>query len=254
MRIKMHVSYDGSNYGGWQVQTNNNSIQGVIEEALTRIHKTPIKITASGRTDAKVHAYSQVFHFDTNLNINIEKWSLVLNTNLPNDIIITQAEVVADDFHARFDAKYKIYEYKISYNINNPFINNYALKLKAPLDLTKLMEAKEYLIGEHDFTSYCDAKMEQLPSRVKTIYEINVIETSTGLILQFIGSGFLRYMVRMLVGALVACGQAKITPLDIKRMLEEQSKHSCPYKAEAQGLYLRKVSYVEYQRKGVISN
>lgn len=243
MRYKAVVSYDGSRYIGWQKQPNPNTIQETIEKALSSMHHFPVSITASGRTDTGVHAVAQVFHFDSEMKIDNEHWCRALNALLPKDIRIQQVDAVSDDFHARFDVVGKRYDYLITSQMKNPFLENYMAKVYQDLDIDYMRECAEVFLGTHDFTTFTSNKIDPRKDRVKTISLLDIIEENGYIRIVFVGSGFLRYMVRMLAQTLIEAGKHKITKAEIKDMLEKQDKHLCRYKAVANGLYLMEVYY-----------
>lgn len=243
MRYKVTVSYDGHNYCGWQKQEGLNTVQFQIEKYLSKICNEEIEIVASGRTDRYVHALGQVFHFDTKLEMDTKKWVYALNNFLPEDIRILKFEVVDENFHARFSAKSKTYRYIFTKNIYSPFEYKYKMKIKENPDIELMKEASKYLIGTHDFTSFCSGKIHPLKSRVKTIYFIHIYEQGDDVVIEFNGSGFLRYMVRMLSQVLLEVGKKTITPIIVKEMLEQKDKEICRYKAEGSGLYLVEIQY-----------
>lgn len=244
-RYKVIVSYDGSAYGGWQVQLNTHSIQEEIENALFKMHAYHITITASGRTDAHVHAIGQVFHFDSDKEIASENWKRALNALLPKDTRIQSVMEVSMCFHARFDAIGKRYDYLITNDIDNPFFQRYMGKDTKLLDTTYMQACAEVFIGTHDFTSFTSNKINPKKSRMKTITRIEVCQEDTYVRIIFEGSGFLRYMVRMLAQTLIEAGKHRLEKRDIQKMLDGKNKHLCRYKATAEGLYLVKVYYDE---------
>lgn len=244
-RYKAIVSYDGSGYGGWQVQLNTHSVQGEIEGALYKMHNHPVGITASGRTDAHVHALAQVFHFDSEKNIPSENWKRALNSLLPKDIRIRQVSLVDEQFHARFSAIGKRYDYLVTSDVCNPFIQNYMGKDTKELDVTYMQECAKIFIGTYDFTSFTSNKIDPRKPRVKTITRLDVIQEETYVRMIFEGTGFLRYMVRMLAQTLIEAGKHRIKKEDIQFMLDGKDKHLCRYKAQAEGLYLVEVYYEE---------
>lgn len=244
MIIKAIVAYDGTHYKGWQTQKGKVCVQETIEKAVTKIHKGEYKrIVGSGRTDANVHASGQVFHFETSLNIPPDSWVRALNSALPKDIRIQQVVHQKDDFHARFSAKQKRYDYLVTTDKENPFIQNYMGKVYGEFSLEKMKSCAELFVGTHDFTSFCSADVEPLKSKIKTIRRLEIIQEGNVYRFIFEGNGFLRYMVRMLAGTIIQVGLSKITVDDAQRMLEGKDKHQCPYKAEACGLYLVNVEY-----------
>lgn len=243
MIYKVTVSYDGWNYAGWQKQENALGIQEVIEKVLTKINKTDITIVASGRTDAKVHALGQVFHFDSVVKMPCENYRTAMNTLLPSDIRIVKVEFEKEDFHARFSAVSKRYDYICSYDVDNPFIYKYKEILWYPHELALMKEASQYLMGEHDFTSFSSSRIDPRKPRVKTITRIEIVEEEKGFRTIFEGTGFLRYQVRMMMGTLLAVGRKKISPTKVKEILDAKNKEACRYNAGAQGLYLMEVKY-----------
>lgn len=244
-RYKVIVSYDGSNYGGWQVQLNTHSIQEEIERALEKMHAHPISITASGRTDAHVHALAQVFHFDSEKSIPSENWQRALNALLPKDIRIRKVSLVNEEFHARFRAVGKRYDYLITNDVNNPFIQKYMGKDTKSLDVKYMQECAAIFIGTHDFTSFTSNKIDPRKLRVKTITRLDVVQEDTYIRMIFEGTGFLRYMVRMLAQTLIEAGKHRLQKKDVQMMLDGKDKHLCRYKAQAEGLYLVEVFYDE---------
>lgn len=248
MRYKAVVSYDGFAYGGWQKQLNSISIQEEIEKALSSMHERPIDITASGRTDAKVHAMGQVFHFDSDRELDDFHWTRAINSLLPKDIRIQHVEPVHDEFHARFDAIGKRYDYLVTCETRNPFYERYMGKEWKSLDVEVMKDCAQVFLGEHDFTSFTSNKINPRKPRVKTIRRLEVIEEGDHIRMIFEGSGFLRYMVRMIAQTLIEAGKHKLNQQQIKEMLEAKDKHSCRYKAQPQGLYLVEVYYDDYQK------
>ena len=242
-RYKAVVSYDGSFYGGWQRQLNTNSIQEEIETALETMHKHPVDIVASGRTDAGVHAIAQVFHFDSEMIVKPGNWERALNSLLPKAIRIQSVTETDPDFHARFYAIGKRYDYLITNDVLNPFLENYMGKERQELDLAYMQECANVLLGTHDFTSFTSNKIDPRKPRTKTITRLDVIKEQDHIRIIYEGNGFLRYMVRMLTQTLIEAGKHRITKEDVKAMLEAKDKHACRYKAAAQGLYLTKVYY-----------
>lgn len=244
MRMKCTISYDGTSFAGYQVQPNKRTVQGDIEAALARLHKgQSVKISASGRTDAGVHAKGQVIHFDTFLNLPEEKWMLALNAHLPDDIVMLKAERTPDDFHARFDAKKKEYRYFIQLSkLRDPFIRQYAYHYKYPINVKLMEKAAETLIGTYDFTSFCSAKTEVV-DKVRTLEAIEFFEENGLLVIRFVGNGFLYNMVRILVGTLLEVGQGDREAASLKEILEKKDRSFAGKTAPGHGLYLWEVCY-----------
>ncbi|WP_227397231.1 tRNA pseudouridine(38-40) synthase TruA [Jeotgalibacillus aurantiacus] len=243
-RIKCTVAYDGAAFFGYQVQPGQRTVQGDIEAALQEVHKGRfLRISASGRTDAGVHAMGQVFHFDTDTSIPPEKWPIILNQKLQNDIAVLSAEAVSEDFHARFSVEAKEYRFIIDRgSVAMPFRRHHAVHYPFPLDVTSMREAAACLLGEHDFTSFSSAKTEVV-DKVRTIHLIEMTEHDAELIFRVKGNGFLYNMVRIIVGTLLEVGSGKYEPSDVKRMLEAKDRSVAGKTAPAHGLYLWEVEY-----------
>lgn len=243
-RYKCIISYDGTRFSGYQVQPNKRTVQSEIEAVLTKMHKGGhIKIAGSGRTDAGVHAKGQVIHFDSSLPIPEEKWEMALNSLLPEDIAVLSVAKVHDSFHARFDACGKEYRYFLFLSRKrDPFQRNYAYQYPYPLDLESMNEASQYLLGTHDFSSFCSAKTE-IEDKVRTIDAIEILQDSEFLSFRFVGNGFLYNMVRILVGTLLEVGSGDRKPADILDILEMKDRRYAGKTAPAHGLYLWEVFY-----------
>lgn len=244
MVIKCVVSYDGTNYKGWQVQPGLVTVQKVIQDVLAKMHSgNHVEIAASGRTDAQVHALGQVFHFETNIQIPCDQWKYKLNCMLPKDVRIQDVSIEKDDFHARFSCVSKRYDYYISLNENNPFVRNYMSIEKRPLDIKQMELAAKVFEGTHDYTSFSSGKIHEEKSRIRTITEVSVHKFDEHIQLIFKGDGFLRYQVRMMAQTIIEAGLHHIEVEDVRKMLEAKDKHVCRYKADPCGLYLVEVNY-----------
>lgn len=243
-RIRLTVAYVGTNYNGWQFQKNGTSIQEELETRLSRICDRPVRVHGSGRTDSGVHAIGQVAHFDAPDGTNIP-WQKALNSMLPKDIVIVDARPVSEDFHARFSARSKRYAYTLW---TEP---DYILPQRAPfvwgvrsLDLDALDQAAVLLAGTHDFASFQNAGTE-LKTTVRTLEPIS---RGPGLcrgewVLYFQADGFLKQMVRNLVGFLVGVGRGRLSPADGPRILLARDRKQAPPSAPPQGLCLEEVFY-----------
>lgn len=243
MRYKATVSYDGSSYSGWQAQINAHGIQEEIERALSTMHQAPVEITAAGRTDRGVHAVGQVFHFDSEMNLNSEHFTRALNSLLPIAIRIQEVIPVSENFHARFDCIGKRYDYLVSNRKNDPFIQKRMMIDTALLDVAYMRDCAQIFIGTHDFTSFTSSRIDQRKPRIKTVTSIQVQEEDGYLRMIFEGKAFLRYMVRMMAQTLIEAGKHRLNKEQIQQMLDAKDKHACRYKAEACGLYLMEVRY-----------
>lgn len=242
-RLKCTIQYDGTGYAGYQVQPNGLTIQEVIETTLARMHKHPVKIIGSGRTDARVHAYGQVIHFDTELAIPPENVVKALNTLLPADIRVRSCEEVESTFEARYDVVGKEYRYFVRRE-ENAFRRNLSVHVPYPIDLERIRQGMAHLIGTHDFSSFCVAKTET-DNRVRTIYEAELMTISDELVFRFQGSGFLYNQIRIMVGTLLDVGRGRFAPEDIKKMLLAKDRNVAGVTAPPHGLYLWEVFYPE---------
>ncbi|MBM7542811.1 tRNA pseudouridine(38-40) synthase TruA [Amphibacillus cookii] len=247
MRMLATVSYDGTAYAGYQVQPNQTTIQSTIEAALRQIHKgKSVKIVASGRTDAGVHAIGQTFHFDSHLAIPPANWKKALNAVLPNDIVIKNVMTVTDDFHARYDVCQKTYRYVVlNAEDLDPFTRNYSYHIKRHLDIEAINKACSYLLGEHDFTAFCAANHNVKGSMVREIYQACCVKEANLVTFTFSGNGFLYNMVRIIVGTLIEVGLGERTIDAFRNVIESLDRSYAGKTAPAQGLYLQEVQYKE---------
>ncbi|MEH7096394.1 tRNA pseudouridine(38-40) synthase TruA [Neobacillus vireti] len=243
-RYKSIISYDGSGFFGYQVQPNKRTVQFELETALAKMHKGEhIKVFASGRTDAGVHAKGQVIHFDSPLPISEEKWEIALNSLLPQDISVLSVIKADSSFHARFDTVGKEYRYVLQLSkMRDPFQRNFSVHYPYDLNIAAMKEASCFFIGTHDFTSFCSAKTE-VEDRIRTIETIDFLQDNDFLTLRFVGNGFLYNMVRILTGTLLEVGLGKRKPEEMPDILVKVDRRFAGKTAPAQGLYLWKVFY-----------
>jgi tRNA pseudouridine38-40 synthase len=240
------LAYRGTHYHGWQRQGNQEqTIQETLEHALERIFKKTLSVEASGRTDAGVHALGQVVAFKAQPKYSSSVLLRAINANLPPDIRVLKACRQKRDFHPRFDAVSKTYLYKLHYHpILNPFLLDLAWHQPLSLDLKKMRQAARILVGRHDFSSFFTNPGYEVPDRIRTMLRLTVSQPHPEQIeIRVTADGFLHRMVRNIVGALVAVGRNKISPADLKAILEARSREHAPATAPAHGLYLEKVSY-----------
>lgn len=237
-RYLICFSYDANNYYGYQKQPGLKTIQSTIEDALTIINNNHrVLITATGRTDRGVHALKQYAHFDISMNITCYKLKLALNGNIPDDIHINSVKEVDLNFHARHKAIKKEYQYLLNMGEYNPLERNYVFQHCKKLDVYKMKDAIKSFIGEHDFTSFISAK-ELKEDKIRTIFEARIDELDNKLFITFIGSGFMKYQVRNMVGTLIEIGMGKRMPDDINKILLSKNRNKAGFTAEPQGLYL----------------
>ncbi len=247
MRYFMTFAYDGSKYRGYQKQPNEKTVQGEIEKALKTINgDKPIDIHASGRTDAGVHAYNQKAHFDMeDKNITENQIKDGLNSLLPNDIYIKNIEIVDDDFHARYNAKAKEYIYKINMDEYDPIERNYVYQYNKKLDVVEIERALKYLEGTHNFKSFTKTDDER-EDYTRTIVQTNLIrdlKNVNKVTLSFLGTGFLRYQVRNMIGTLIEIGEGKRKSEEIIDILAAKDRRKAGKTAAPEGLYLKDVLY-----------
>ena len=246
MRYLLTISYDGSDFYGFQRQNDLVTIQGEIEKALHTILQEDITICASGRTDAGVHALGQVAHFDTTKEIdNLDKFKYSLNSLLPKSIDILNVEPKSDDFHARYSVKKKTYIYKIYLSkTNEPLKRKYFHICSYTLDVAKMKEAIKYIIGEHDFSAFC-VENPQIKSNVREIYKAYIEEKDNGKEIDIVleGNGFLHNMVRSIAGTLVDVGRGRFEVEDMKKILDSKNHQKAGKTLDGCGLYLCSVNY-----------
>lgn len=246
MRYLITFAYDGSKYKGYQKQPRVKTIQGELERALKEINNDKqVDVSASGRTDAKVHAYNQKAHFDLDIKITCDKLKQALNSLIPGDIYVKSVVEVKDDFHARFNVKAKEYIYKINMGEYNPLEKDYVYQYNKRLDLVEMERALKYLEGEHDFKSFSKADDEK-EDYVRTIIQTNIIREIKDVnhfAISFLGTGFLRYQVRNMVGLLIEIGEGKRKSEDILEILEAKDRRKAGITAPGEGLYLKDVFY-----------
>lgn len=246
MRYLITISYDGTNFSGYQKQPKERTVQGELEKVLKEINGgKKVDVHASGRTDAGVHALAQRVHFDLETKITSEKLSKGLNSLLPEDIFVKRVEEVSDNFHARFSAIGKEYVYKLNMGEYNPLERNYVYQHNEKLDVVEMERAMKYLEGTHNFKSFTKTD-EEKDDFVRTISQTSIVRDSKDLnkiIFTFVGTGFLRYMVRNMVGTLIMVGEGKIKSEEIIEILKKEDRVYAGKTAKPEGLYLKNVFY-----------
>lgn len=245
MRYKIKFSYDGTNFYGYQKQPGLRTVEEEFEKALTYINNhQDTKIFSSGRTDKGVHALCQVAHFDIDVSITLYKLKCALNSLLPEDIHVFSTEVVDNSFHARFLVKKKKYRYVLNLGEYNPLERNYVYQYckNKELDITLMKKEILSFIGEHNFESFVSNEAK-LDSYVRTIYDVSLYQDKDYLIFEFIGSGFMKYQVRNMVGTLLRVGEHKIDEGSIDKILNFDMDSKYVYTMKPEGLYLVDVSY-----------
>ena len=242
MRYKVTLAYNGNNYVGFQSQINGLAIQDVVEKALKIIFKDDIRIIMASRTDKGVHALAQVIHFDHEKEFDDYKLKGSINALTPKDIHIIKVEKVSEKFHCRFNVKKKTYEYLINTGEYDVFLDGFAYQCFYKLDLDKMKKGAELFLGTHDFSSFNTTPYEDKKDQVRTIYEFKIIKKKNLLKIRVTGDGFLRNMVRIMVGTLIDLGRDQKSLDDIKKMLEVPNKNTKRYNITGSGLYLVKIN------------
>lgn len=242
-RILLTISYDGTNYSGWQKQKNAVTVQGEFDKACSTLFKTDIESIGASRTDAGVHALGQRAVIDVDTSIPAEKIPLALNPLLPDDIVVTHAEEVGADFNPRFKALKKTYEYSI-YNapFRNPIYRNYSEYVRCELDLDSIRTACEAFVGEHDFRAFC-ASGNSSKTTVRTIYSLDIEKDGDFIKIRVTGNGFLYNMVRIIAGTLIYVGEGRIAPDDLPEIIASGDRRKAGKTAGPSGLVLVKIMY-----------
>ncbi|MFA6645250.1 MAG: tRNA pseudouridine(38-40) synthase TruA [Bacilli bacterium] len=243
MRYLATVKYNGTHYLGWQRQPNVDTIQGAIETVLSKLLDNETSIFGSGRTDAGVHALGQTFHFDVEKEIeDREKFRYAMNRLLNRDIHIIEIKRVTDDFHARLSAKYKVYQYIINVGEDDPFNVDFKHFFPRDLDIDEMRKAAKLFYGKHDFRNYT-SKEEDENQFVREIVGIHISNPENHIVVDIAATGFMRYMVRMIVGTLIEIGMHRFTTEEAAKLLDNPERSYVNYKAPPNGLYLVKVEY-----------
>lgn len=246
MRIVLGIEYDGSGFSGWQWQSEQRSVQQVLEQSLSKVANHPITVQCAGRTDTGVHALEQVIHFDTKIERDLHAWVLGGNSNLPDDVRILWSKRAIDDFHARYSAIARFYRYVIlNRPIKSALLRKQVTWHHTPLDADKMHQAAQYLIGKHDFSSF-RAQGCQSKSPIREMYFIDVYRDGDKVIIDISANAFLHHMVRNIAGVLIDIGNGK-QPIDwIHELLAVKSRKLGGVTAPPSGLYLGGVYYPEH--------
>ncbi|MFA6037109.1 MAG: tRNA pseudouridine(38-40) synthase TruA [Legionellales bacterium] len=242
-RIALGIEYDGSGYHGWQIQPNQNTVEGQLERALSKIADSPINVTCAGRTDVGVHALGQVVHFDSPVDRPLDNWVRGTNTMLPADIVVKWAKIVPKDFHARFSAQSRSYEYVI-YNapIRSALYAHNTTWHRLPLNHELMNLAAQYLIGMHDFSAFRDSQC-QAKTATRTIIALTLTRDGQFVKMNITANAFLHHMVRNIIGVLLPIGAGLKEPIWAKEVLESRDRTIAGITAPSQGLTLVAVQY-----------
>lgn len=243
MKIALGISYDGSLFCGWQSQLDKSGIQDALESAIGAIAQHPLRVHAAGRTDTGVHALGQVVHFETETERPLSAWVRGVNAHLPSSVRVQWAHPVADDFHARFSARSRAYQY-ILYNapVAPAILAKQVGWFHLPLDLAAMQVAAAHLIGEHDFSAFRAAQC-QAKSPIRHMHKANVHQVGHYFIFEFTANAFLHHQVRNMLGALVYIGKGVYSPDYIQVLLNKRNRTFAPPTFSPNGLYLTEVGY-----------
>ncbi len=251
--FKLTVAYDGTAYVGWQRQAAGVSIQGCLEAALGDLAGARVAVVGAGRTDAGVHALGQVAGVRLDLRIDPAALARAVNARLPEDVRVVDSAVAADTFHARFDAVAKSYRYRLLHGpVTSPFLRRYAWHVREPIDVEAMTAAGRLLVGEHDFAAF-QAAGSTVRTTVRTLFDLTVRRVppgdwigapgADGTVIDVRGSGFLRHMVRTIVGTLVEVGRGRWGPAEVERALRAAERSAAGPTAPPRGLFLTGVGY-----------
>lgn len=245
MRVMLRVAYDGTAYSGWQLQPNAVTIEQRLNEALEDLFGVPMAVIGASRTDAGVHALGNAAVFDVDTRMPASKIAYALNTRLPEDIRVVNSSEVSPDFHPRHTESVKTYEYKIwNDTFPNPTVRLYSHFEYGEIDVGRMADAAKYLVGEHDFTSFCSAGT-QVENKVRTVFSVDIKRDGAMITVRVTGNGFLYNMVRIIAGTLLKVGQGAMEPADVKKALDGRDRQLAGPTAPARGLTLVKISYGE---------
>lgn len=238
-RVRCVISYDGTNFAGFQTQNDVRTVQKEIASVVSVVNDYLTPVTGSSRTDSGVHAYGQVIHFDTHHDFIAQKWKMILNHALPEDIHVEECELVHPLFHARFDVISKEYRYVINLGEYCPLRRHYEWTIHQKIDLDVLQKELKKIEGTFDFASFCKGENEVT---VRTIYEASMELNGTQLVLKFRGNGFLHNMIRLIVGSLIDIASGK-SEMDMNQLIDDQNRTHTKSIAPGWGLYLVKINY-----------
>jgi len=243
--LRLELQYDGTDFHGWQIQPSSPTIQGSLTQAIHRIVSEKVHVNGSGRTDAGAHALEQVCNLLTSSKIPLVNFQKAMNSVLPPSIRVLRIEEAPENFHSRFDAKIKHYRYRI---LNakgcSPFEFRYLHHYPRPLDFARMSQAAELVLGEHDFSAFCDSDTE-VKSRIRRVVSSSFVFDTRHNLLEYniCANGFLHHMVRNLVGTFLEVGTSRLSVDDVKAILKSKARSNAGPTAPAKGLFLVSVSY-----------
>lgn len=241
--IRIWLKYDGTDFHGYQIQKNGISVQEVLTHAIERVTGSRVSLTGCSRTDSGVHASCYAANFFSDTKVPIEKLPLAINAYLPDSVRVYSSEIVPDDFHATFSAKEKTYEYTIDTNkVSDPFVSRYSWHYPYKLDLEKMKQAAGFIVGTHDFSSFCAAGA-QTKTSVRTVSALDILEDNGFVKIKITANGFLYNMVRIITGTLVYASVGKICPDSMGEILMSCDRKRAGITAPPEGLRLINVRY-----------
>ncbi|MEW6095983.1 MAG: tRNA pseudouridine(38-40) synthase TruA [bacterium] len=241
--IKLTFAYDGTNYHGWATQPKVNTVSNTLKDALKKLTSEDIKLICASRTDAGVHAKSQVVNFFTNSNIPVEAFPKALNSHLPKDIVVYDACKVEDTFHARFCAKYRMYRYSIlNSKYTDVFYRHYVYWVSFKLNLEDMLNACKFIVGVHDFSAFA-SELKSIKNPVRNVEEFRIEKENEFIYFDIKANAFLFNMIRTIVGTLIDVGRGKLTPVDVKHILDSKDRTKASPVVPPQGLCLMEVGY-----------
>ena len=243
MRIALGVEYDGSAFLGWQSQTGGHTVQDVVQTALSTVADEKISVIAAGRTDTGVHALEQIIHFDTPVTRPLSAWVRGTNALLPKNVAVLWAHPVPDEFHARFSAQARSYQYVLLNRAVRSAVHHGKVGwFHAPLDVEQMRHAAPYLLGEHDFSAFRSSEC-QAKSPVKNLAQLDIQQNGDMIIFDLTANAFLHHMVRNIIGCLVYIGKGKHPPQWLQKVLESRQRIIAAPTFAPDGLYLRAITY-----------
>jgi len=248
-RIQFVVSYDGTEFCGWAAQTGRRTVQSTLREAVRHISGEEIEIVGASRTDSGAHAKGQVCHFDSEVNIEPEKWARIVNRVLEPDIAVIASKQVAETFHSRFSAFDRFYRYRIQTDVRDPLRSRFVHEYGRPLDLPKMREAASYLVGDHDFKAFTEELDSHVENTRRVLYSFEVRQFRDEVWVDVVGTAFLRGMMRRMAGALLEVGRGYRPVEEVGKLLtEERNQLNWPVVLPAKGLCLMRVRYGRYPK------
>lgn len=244
MRYLLRVAYDGTNYCGWQFQPNNDTVEGKLNEALSRLFDKKIMVIGASRTDAGVHADGNVAVFDVETTIPANKIKYAVNNLLPEDIVVVESMTVDDDFHPRHCKCKKTYQYRIlNTPLPDPNRRRNTYFYRGDIDMENMKKAAKYIVGEHDFVCFM-ASGSQVKDTVRTVYSLELTRQDDVIIMTIQGNGFLYNMVRIIAGTLLMVGRGQLKPEDVEKIIVSKDRSKAGPTAPAKGLTLKGIIYV----------